>query len=99
MHVSASHTMPTAFRTPTKRKQVSARLPESQVEKLQAVVRLWKAQAEAQKEDPEGIDQSWVIEVLLGHALDAELAQFGGLPETEAQWKEALRALRNANHQ
>lgn len=99
---SRSTPMPSRFSIPERRKQVAARLPESLVRKLEAAVRLWKIQAKAEGKTPDDIDditQTWVIEVLLGHALDAEIAQFGGLPPDEDSWKAVEKRIQLANKQ
>lgn len=103
MHASSRPTpMPSKFKVPERRKQVAARLPETLVRKLEAAVRIWKIQAVAQGKATEEVDditQTWVIEVLLGHALDTELSQFGGLPQDEDGWKAVEKTIRLANKQ
>lgn len=103
MHVSSRPTpMPSRFKIPERRKQVAARLPETLVKKLEATVRLWKLQAAAQgktKDEVDDITITWVIEVLLGHAIDTELGQFGGLPQDEEGWKAMEKSIRLANKQ
>lgn len=94
--------VPSRFKVPERRKQVAARLPESLVRKLEAAVRYWKMRAVDEGKKPEEVDdinQTWVIEVLLGDALDAELQQFGGLPKDEAGWKAAEKQFRLSSKQ
>lgn len=102
MRIENSREMPSRFKVPERRKQVAARLPESLVHKLEAAVRLWKIQAQAQGKRPEeveDINMTWVIEVLLGDAVEAELQQFGGLPSSDEGWKAVEKAIRLANKQ
>lgn len=94
--------MPSRFKVPERRRQVGARLPETLVQKLEAVLRLWRIQAEAQgknTDEIEAINLTWVIEILLGDAVDSELAQFGGLPTSEESWKAVEKTIRIANKQ
>lgn len=96
MHVAESE-MSTAYRAPEKKDQLSARISVRTLAKLAAIVRIWKAQAEAQGDDPEEIDRTYVVDVLLAKVADEELAQFGGMPASEASWREVLRAIKEAN--
>lgn len=91
--------MSTAYRPPEKKDQLSARISVKTLAKLMAIVRIWQAQAEARGDDAEEVDRTFVVDLLLAKAADEELAQFGGLPTTEAQWKEVFRAIREANKQ
>lgn len=82
---------------PEKRVPTSHRLPVSTVRKIEVVRELWRAVAEANGKDQvavEDINDTHVVSLLLASALDAELAEFGGLPVDDRaleQMKERIR--------
>lgn len=102
MRVEPSTRMPSRFRVPIRRKQIAARVPEAMAAKLEALVKLWKMKAGAEgkrQEEIDDINQSWVIEVLLGDAIDSELQQFGGLPKDDDGWKAMEKSIRLSHKQ
>lgn len=88
--------MASSYRSPDPRKTLSARVPSSVHEKLAAILRLWKLRAETEGKDSEDIDLTAVVSALLADKTDEELAQWGGLPKTEASWAEVEKAVRAA---
>ncbi len=98
MH-EASESVTSAFKPPDPKKQLSARVRTSIFTKLAAIMRIWKAKAEADGVESDEIDQTFVVDALLAKATDEELQQWGGLPLSEASWKEVLRAIKESSKQ
>lgn len=88
--------MTSAFRAPDPKKPVSLRLRGSSVAKVKALVAIWQERLKAtgQGEDADEVDQTYVIDLLLAKALDDELAQWGGYPETDAKMAAVLKQVR-----
>lgn len=97
-----------SFRRPDPKAPLSARVRSSTIEKLDAIVRIWRAKELAEagravdpevrraaEERAEQIDRTYAIDALLATASDDELALHGGLPETEEQWKTLLAGIKH----
>jgi hypothetical protein len=94
---AASESVTSAFKPPDPKKQLSARVRSSIFMKLSAIMRIWQAKAEADGVESDEIDQTFVVDALLAKATDEELQQWGGLPTSEASWKEVLRAIKDVS--
>lgn len=86
--------MASSYRSPDPKKTLSVRLPLSIHAKLDAIIRFWRAKAEADGLDAEEVDLSAVVIALLADKTDEELAQWGGLPRSEEAWSKAVEAIR-----
>jgi hypothetical protein len=91
--------MSSAYRPPDPKKQISGRVRGSIHTKLEAVRRIWQARAKATGVDAEEVDLTYVLDALLDKATDDELQQWGGLPTTEAGWREVLKQVADASKQ
>ena len=91
--------MSSAYRPPDPKKQISGRVRGSIHTKLEAVRRIWQARAKATGVDAEEVDLTYVLDALLDKATDDELQQWGGLPTSEAGWKEVLKNVTDASKQ
>jgi hypothetical protein len=61
--------------------------------KLDGVVRLWKAHAEARGDDAKQVDASYVVRRLLEAGIDQAFAEYGGYPRDEDAWKSVESAI------
>ena len=92
--------MPSSFKVPDLRKTLSARVLTSIHAKIADIRELWREAARlrnATKEEIDAIDNTHVVEVLLGAAVDGELQQYGGFATTPDAKAEQLKALRAAH--
>ncbi len=69
--------MPTAYRRPDPKKQLSVRVRASVHAKLTTITERWKDRASAEGHDPEEIDLSYVVGALLDAKAEDELAALG----------------------
>lgn len=69
---------------PEKKVPLNMRVPASLRKKLEMLVRLWKVQAEANKDDPTNIDVTHVATELLKDGVALAFKKYGGFPEDEA---------------
>ena len=81
----------TRYVAPEKPWMLRLRSTESFKAKLDGVVKLWKAHAEARGDDPKQIDLSYVLRNMLESGVDAAFAEYKGFPEDEKAW-EIIRA-------
>lgn len=65
---------------------ITFRVPRELIEDMDAVVRLHKTYAIARGDDPTRIDRSSVMRKILRSGKDQAFAEFGGAPESEADW-------------
>lgn len=91
--------MASEYQSPDLKKTLSARVRMSTHRKLANIRDLWRELARVDGKtaaEVEAIDQTFVVEVLLGAACDGELAQFGGFADTQEKLAAQLKALRDA---
>lgn len=86
--------MASAFKPPDRKQQLSARVRRSSHEKLETIVKIWRARAtaEAGPELAEEIDKTYVVDELLARMTDYELAVWGS-PDTPEKLKAVLDAI------
>lgn len=92
--------MASEYQPPDLKKTLSARVRMSTHRKLVAIRDLWREIARLEGKssaEVEAIDQTFVVEVLLGSACDAELGQFGGYASTPEAAAAQLKALRESH--
>lgn len=87
--------MPSRYKPPPNERRIPTnfRLPVSLRKKLETVVEFWRARADAEGEAPEAIDaidMTYVVSTVLGDAMDAELAEFGGMPKDDDALREVV---------
>lgn len=58
--------------------------------RVEGLVRLWKHIAEANGDDPDQIDLTYVLETLVDKASTSAWAKHGGMPQGEEAWKALL---------
>lgn len=88
--------MASAFKPPDSKQQLSARVRRSSHEKLERIVKIWRARAtaEAGPELAREIDKTYVVDELLAKMTDYELAVWGS-PDTPEKLKAVLDAIAN----
>lgn len=93
--------MPSALKPPDPKKQLSARVRGSILAKAKAVAALWaeRVRASGDEEAASQIDVTYVVDSLLGKALDDELVHWGGFPSTDAKMAAALKQARDLGKQ
>lgn len=89
--------MGSAFRPPDPKRQLSARVRGSILDKVDAIRELWRTKAEADGAASEPIDTTYVVDALLERVCDEELAHFGGYPDTKAKLDAVKAAIRKAS--
>ncbi len=80
---------------PESKKPLSLRVPGSLKRKLEVLVRVWKAQAVARKDDPTNIDVTHVCTELLQDSVSAAFDLLGGYPTDEAGIEKLEQAIRD----
>lgn len=88
-----------AYRPPDPRRQLNVRIRGSVHAKLAAIVAIWRERAAAEGADADDIDTTYVVETLLGNAVDGELLQWGGHPDTDEKLAAVLKSIRKASKQ
>lgn len=78
---------------PEKKVPLNMRVPGSLKKKLETLVRLWKAQAIARKDDPTNIDVTHVCTELLSDGVAAAFEAYGGMPVDEAATDKLIKAI------
>jgi hypothetical protein len=78
---------------PEKKVPLNMRVPASLRKKLDMLVRLWKVQAIANKDDPTNIDVTHVATELLKDGVALAFKKYGGFPEDEAAVKAVEKAI------
>ena len=81
------------FEPPAKKEQkvhMTIRVPEGLSNRLDGLVRLWKAMAIARGADPAEVDKSYVVVRLLSVGVDAAFEEVGGFPADEKAWEKTL---------
>ncbi len=84
---------------PEKRVPLNIRVPSSLKDRLNAIVKLWRAIAEAHGHDPDAIDLTYVCERLLQIGDDGVWAQAGrqvgldGMPQSDEEWDRLIKAI------
>lgn len=94
-----SEDVTSAYRPPDPRRQLNVRIRSSVHAKLKAIVEIWRERASIEGASADNIDLTYVVEAVLGKAVDEELAQWGGFPDTEERMAALLKALRKASKQ
>ncbi len=79
---------------PEKKVPLNLRVPKSLKRRLEALVRLWVAQAEARKDDPSNVDRTHVATELLIDGIEASFDSFGGEPDGDDGLKAMEKAIR-----
>lgn len=97
---AAVRTMSSRYRRPPEpKKPTSHRLPVSVIRKTEVVRKLWRARAEVEgalADEVEDINDTHVVATLLAEALDAELAEFGGMPKDDQALKEVVARIKKS---
>jgi hypothetical protein len=98
---AVEETVPSAIKPPDPKKQLSVRVRRSSHAKVALIVDIWREQLQASgdEEGAEGIDITYVVDLLLAKATDDELQQWGGFPDSEAKRLAVLKAVRAASKQ
>jgi hypothetical protein len=86
----------------TKRVPLNFKVPGSLKKRLEGLMRLWKARALVDDEDPDEITLTYVLENILPSAIDAtwadDMKEVGmdhpGMPRDEQEWEELLALLK-----
>lgn len=105
--------MPSSYRPPDLKKQLSARVRQSSHAKLANVREIWRVRAEeTERQMPgesakdfearraalvEAIDNTHVTDELLARVLDDELAQWGGFADTPEKLAAQLKLVRETS--
>lgn len=105
--------MPSSYRAPDLKKQLSARVRQSSHAKLANVREIWRVRAEETERQLPGetvkefevrraamvdaIDNTHIIDELLARVLDDELAQWGGFAETPEKLTAQLKLVRETS--
>lgn len=89
------------FKPPDPRVQMAVRIEASVKRKIDGLVRCWQALAKARDEDPDEIDQAYVVRALLTSAVEGavvELTDNGKMkwPETDAEMAQFVADLSKA---
>lgn len=93
--------MPSALKPPDPKKQLSARVRGSILAKVKIVATLWaeRVRSSGDKEAAAQIDPTYVVDSLLGKAVDDELQHWGGYPSDDAKMAAALKLARDLGKQ
>jgi len=101
--VTTQHTeeMTSALKAPDPKKPLSVRVRGSSLAKLKAVVAIWSEtlKADGRPDAADEIDVTFAVDQLLAKALDDELSQWGGFPDSDAKLATVLKQIRAASKQ